>query len=132
MSAYVSRRGVVYHGNADAEACEEMDRWNARCDLGAEIRARREALGKSLRQTARALRRSPGWLSDVETARGGWSRMSPATLDEVVGLLGVDGATRDRWHSLAGYVEPGLLDALLADPQAWGDVRALLAGRAKR
>jgi transcriptional regulator with XRE-family HTH domain len=107
---------------------------DAHCDaedretLGAEIRARREALGRTLRQTARALRRSPGWLSDVETARGGWSRLSPSTLDEIVGLLGVDAATHDRWHALAGHVEPGLLRALLDAPERWGDVRAMLAG----
>jgi transcriptional regulator with XRE-family HTH domain len=96
--------------------------------LGAEIRARRESLGRSLRQTARALRRSPGWLSDVETARGGWSRLSPSTLDEIVGLLGVDSATRDRWHALAGHVAPDLTEALLAHPERWAEVRALLAG----
>jgi transcriptional regulator with XRE-family HTH domain len=96
--------------------------------LGAELRARRESIGMSLRATARALRRSPGWLSDVETARGGWSRLSPATLDEVARLLDVDGATHDRWHSLVGGVEPQMLAALLAAPERWGDVRALLAG----
>ena len=132
MTAYTDSTGRVWHGCASAADVEAFIAQERREQLGAAIRARREALGVSLRQTARAVKRSPGWLSDVETARGGWSRMSPATLDEVVGLLGVDGATRDRWHSLAGYVEPGLLDALLADPQAWGDVRALLAGRAKR
>lgn len=129
MSTYVDTDGREWHGCASAADVEAYVAQERRERLGAELRARREALGKSLRQTARALRRSPGWLSDVETARGGWSRLSPATLDEVVGLLGVDGPTRDRWHSLAGGVEPGLLAALLAQPERWDDVRALLAGR---
>lgn len=131
MSAYTDSTGRVRYGFASAEEMESFVATERRECLGAEIRARREAIGKSLRQTARALRRSPGWLSDVETARGGWSRMSPATLDEVVGLLGVDGATHDRWHALAGYVEPGMLAALLAHPERWDDVRALLAGRGR-
>lgn len=122
------RTGREAHGTAPVEAL------NAHCDaedresLGAEIRARREALGRSLRQTARALRRSPGWLSDVEHARDGRMRASPATLDEIIGLLGVDAATHDRWHALAGHVAPDLVAALLDAPERWDAVRALLAG----
>jgi transcriptional regulator with XRE-family HTH domain len=127
VTAYTDSTGRKWHGCASVADVEAYVAQERREQLGAAIRARREALGVSLRQTARALRRSPGWLSDVETARGGWSRLSPSTLDEVVGLLGVDGATHDLWHSLAGYVEPGLLRALLSAPERWGDVRAVLA-----
>ena len=41
--------------------------------------------------------------------RDGRMRASPATLDEIIGLLGVDGATHDRWHALAGHVAPDLV-----------------------
>jgi len=122
------RSGRECHGTADAAALDAHCDAEDRETLGAEIRARREALGRTLRQSARALRRSPGWLSDVETARGGWSRLSPSTLDEIVGLLGVDSATHDRWHALAGHVEPSLLRVLLDAPERWAAVRAMLAG----
>lgn len=124
----LDRTGREAHGTAPVEALNEHCDAEDRETLGAEIRARRESLGRTLRQTARALRRSPGWLSDVETGRGGWSRLSPSTLDEIIGLLGVDAATHDRWHALAGHVAPDLAAALLAHPERWGDVRAVLVG----
>ena len=41
--------------------------------------------------------------------------------------MSVDDAMRDRWHALAGHVDPELIAALLAAPERWDAVRALLA-----
>ena len=48
MSTYVGSRGGVYRGNAPAEDCEAMERWRARCELGAEVRAARERMEELL------------------------------------------------------------------------------------
>lgn len=128
----IDRKGREWRGTAPAEAIDAHCDAEDRESLGAEIRERREAIGRYLRQTARALRRSPGWLSDVEHARDGRMRASPSTLDEIIGLLGVDAATRDRWHALAGHVAPDLVATLLDAPERWGEVRAMLAGEVGR
>ena len=125
MKTYTGSRGGVHHGNAPPEDCEAMERWNARCELGAEMRAARERRGLGLREFARAVGLSHATVSRAE--RG----------DEVLGAASVArvaealGANADRWLALSGHVEPGLLAALLAQPKAWDDVRALLAGRRK-
>lgn len=93
--------------------------------LGAEMRARREALGFTLRRAARACRRSPAWLSRVERGDTG-----PGTegIGAMAGLLGINAATYDRWVALAGHMAPDLEAMLLAAPERWADVRALLTG----
>lgn len=53
--------------------------------------------------------------------------VSASLLDRMADALGVDSITRDRWHSLAGHVAPDVAAALLASPERWGEVRALLA-----
>lgn len=128
MTAHVTARGIVYHGNAPPDACEEMDEWNARVTLGAELRAAREAIGASLRATARACRRSPGWLCDVETGRRAPSEEALRTL--AARLRVSDAATLDRWCALAGIVPAEMVRALLAAPDRWAAVRRVL-GRAR-
>lgn len=90
--------------------------------LGAEIRARRESLGVTLREMARAVGLSPSTLSLAE--RGG-----PVIGAEGVGAIAselrVDDATRERWLALSGRLPADLLAVLLAHPERWGDVRAL-------
>jgi transcriptional regulator with XRE-family HTH domain len=92
--------------------------------LGAEIRARREAIGLGLRELARIMRRSPTMLSDVETGKRIPGADHIAHLACELNAL----ASVDRWYALAGHVDPELIAALLAAPERWGDVRALLAG----
>lgn len=93
--------------------------------LGAEIRARRELIDRSLRRTARHVRRSHAWLSRVETGHETPGVGAPASLAL---YLGADAATQDRWLALAGHVAPDLVTALLDAPSRWREVRALLAG----
>ncbi len=92
--------------------------------LGAEIRTRREALGLSQRTLAFETRVSHVAIGDVERGKSA----SPALLSRIADALSVDAATQDRWHALAGHVEPWLLRALLGAPERWAEVRALLAG----
>ncbi len=58
------------------------------------------------------------------------SRAPSADLvEKMADHLGADDATRDRWLALAGRIPTDIAAALLAQPEQWGDVRALLAGR---
>ena len=123
MSTYVGSRGGVYRGNAPAEDCEAMERWRARCELGAEVRAARERKGLGLREFARAVGLSHATVSRAEK---GDDVLGAASVARVAEALGADA---DRWLARSGHVEPGLLAALLAQPDRWDDVRALLAGR---
>lgn len=123
MSVYIGSRGSVYRGSAPAEDCEAMERWNARCELGAEMRAARERKGFGLREFARSVGLSHATVSRAER---GDDVLGAASVVRVADALDADA---DRWLALAGHVEPGLLAALLAAPEAWDDVRALLAGR---
>ncbi len=64
MSTYVGSRGGVYRGNAPAEDCEAMERWNARCELGAEIKAKVAGYGAQS-ALARACGVTPACISNV-------------------------------------------------------------------
>jgi transcriptional regulator with XRE-family HTH domain len=121
VSAYVSRRGVVYHGGAPAEACEEMERQRARCEFGAEMRAARERKGLGLREFARAIGLSHATVSRAEKGDG---VLGVASITRVAVALGADVG---RWQALAGHLPADLVGALLAAPDRWDDVRALLA-----
>ena len=92
--------------------------------LGAEIRTRRESLGLSQRTLAFETRVSHVAIGDVERGKSA----SPALLSRIADALSVDSIMQDRWHALAGHVEPGLLRALLDAPERWAAVRAMLAG----
>ena len=70
---------------------------------------------------------TPACISDILHANKG---VSPALLSRIADALSVDAATHDRWHALAGHVAPDIAEALLAHPERWDDVRALLAGMA--
>ena len=111
--------------------------------LGAEIRAAREAAGMSLRQLARRIRRSPGYMSIVERDL---CTPAPDTLDAIIAAVDIPCisdvtpcdcwpihvARRDRWMALAGRFPDDLVAALLAGPARWDDVRALLAWEVPR
>lgn len=88
--------------------------------------AARAARGMSLRALSAALDAAPSYVSDLETGR---RLPSAAMLGEVFRALDVPQAERDRWYAAAQTFPPEMLDALFAAPEAWGDVRALLAGR---
>lgn len=98
-------------------------RWH---DLGPAIRAAREATGASLRECARHFGLSPSTLSLAE--RGG-PVLGAETIEDLADHLGVGDDAKARWLAWAGHLPPDLTATLLAQPEAWGDVRALLAGR---
>ena len=93
-------------------------------DLGAEMRGRLACYGA---QSALAVTCgvSAACISDVVHGR---KAPSGSLVVRIAAAVGADGATRDRWCAMARKVEPELLDALLAAPERWDDVRALLAG----
>jgi transcriptional regulator with XRE-family HTH domain len=122
VSAYVGSRGGVYHGSASAEACEEMERHRARCEFGAEMRAARERKGFGLREFARAIGLSHATVSRAEK---GDDVLGVASITRVAGALGADVG---RWQALAGHLPADLVAALLAQPDRWDDVRAMLVG----
>jgi len=88
----------------------------------------RYALGKEIAATlgdrygaasalSRAVAVTPAHVSDILHGR---KTPSADVLARIADHLGVDDATRDRW------LEPRLLAALLASPERWGEVRAVL------
>ena len=91
--------------------------------LGVEIRARREALGLSLRALARRVDLSPSTLSLAE--RGG-PVIGAAALTRILDVLAADRATRDRWEALSGRIPEDIERAVLSVPERWGDLRAWL------
>lgn len=98
---------------------------SAAAKLGALVRARREELGASLRQTARAVQRSPAWLSRVEM---GHDTPGEEALERLA--LRLDAWDRlDEWYALAGIVPRALREEMFAHPERWSAVRAVLAGR---
>lgn len=97
-----------------------------RSPLGVLMGAARNARGLSLRGLAEALNAAPSHVSDIETGR---RFPSAAMLGEVFRVLDVPRAERDRWYAAAQTFPPEMVDALFASPEAWDDVRALLAGR---
>ena len=106
--------------HANERRARASARWHI---LGTEMRARRVALGLTLRSLARAVGLSPSTLSLAE--RGG-----PVIGSDVIGVIAcellVDAATRERWASLAGHIPVDITDALAAHPEMWRAVRALL------
>lgn len=94
--------------------------------LGRLVRKRREAAGRSLRDLARYLGVSATQLSDVETGR---RRPSDHLLGCIMLALDVTSEQeRDTWNAAAGVLPETLVETLLAHPERWGDVRALLTG----
>ena len=128
MTAYTDTTGRVWHGCASAADVEAYVAQERREQLGASIRARREALGVSLRATARAVKRSPGWLCDVETGR---RTPGEDALERLALRLECEPATQAEWMAAAGIIPRALRGALCEHPERWGDVRAVLARGAK-
>lgn len=91
--------------------------------LGAEIRARREATGLTLRELARRADLSPSALSLAE--RGG-PVIGDAALIRIADALVADRPTRDRWMALSGRIPVDIERAILDVPERWGDLRAWL------
>ena len=124
MTAYTDTTGRVWHGCASAADVEAYVAQERREQLGASIRTRREALGVSLRATARAVKRSPGWLCDVETGR---RTPGEDALERLALRLECEPATQAEWMARAGIIPRSLHAALCEHPERWGDVRAVLA-----
>ena len=93
--------------------------------LGRRIAEARAALGWSLRECARQIEISPAYLSDLENGR---RLPSIDVLTRLICVLCVPMAADDLWYADTGMLRPGMLDALLAHPERWGDVREVLAG----
>lgn len=91
--------------------------------LGAEIRARRESLGLSLRELARRADLSPSTLSLVE--RGG-PVIGEAALERIADAVLASAAMRDCWLSLSGRMPDDIAQSVVAAPERWNDLRAWL------
>lgn len=97
--------------------------------LGAEIRARREAVGLTLRELARRADLSPLTLSLAE--RGG-PVIGAYALVRIADALAADRVTRARWSAMSGRIPDDIERAILDVPERWDDLRAwLLVQRAK-
>lgn len=125
MNTITDRRGRVWRGNAGAEAAEELNRFDDALALGAAIRERRTAIGVGLREFARVLGISHATLSRLE--RGDAGVVGDDTLGAIASELRVDGATRARWSALNGRLPSDLVSMLLAHPDRWDAIRALLS-----
>ena len=110
MTTTIDRKGREWQGNAD---------------LAAEIRAAMLPDRGAVAALARDCRVTTSAISDVIHARKG---VSPALLSRIADALSVDASAQDHWHALAGHIAPNLAEALLAHPERWAAVRALLAG----
>ena len=123
MTAYTDTTGRVWQGCASAADVEAYVAQERREQLGAAIRAHLACYGA---QSALAVTCgvSAACISDVVHGR---KAPSGDLVNRIAAALAVDDATRDVWCALAQRVEPGLLRALLAAPERWGDVRAVLA-----
>ena len=91
--------------------------------LGAEIRARRESTGMTLRELARRADLSPSALSLAE--RGG-PVIGADALVRILDALTADQATRARWGALSGRIPEDIERAILDVPERWDDLRAWL------
>ena len=93
-------------------------------ELGAEIRAAREARGMRLRELARRADLSPSTLSLAE--RGG-PCIGVAALERICDALAANRPTRERWSALSGRIPDDIERAILSAPERWADLRAWLA-----
>lgn len=127
MTTTIDRKEREWQGNADADAetIDEHCDFDDRLDLAAEIRAAMLPDRGAVAALARDCRVTTSAISDVIHARKG---VSPALLSRIADALSVDAATQDRWHALAQHVAPDLTATLLAHPERWAAVRALLDG----
>ena len=91
--------------------------------LGAEIRARRESIGLTLRELARRADLSPSALSLAE--RGG-PVIGADALVRIADALATDRPTRARWSALGGRIPEDIERAILDVPERWDDLRAWL------
>jgi transcriptional regulator with XRE-family HTH domain len=104
-----------------------------RRQLGRELRRLREAAGLHADQLAERLRCSPSRISRIETAR---IRITPGTVHEILDVLGVNGAERNRLVELARDAEqsgwwqayadkfPSMLSAYLALESGASSIRS--------
>lgn len=81
----------------------------------------------SLRTLASRVKRSPSHISNVENGK---QQPSEALLRSILGVLDVPQRDHDTWFASAGIVPKMMVDALLAHPEAWLRLRAILDGAA--
>ncbi len=127
MTTTIDRKGREWHGNADAETIDEHCDFGDRLNLAAEIRAAMPHDRGASSALARKCGVTPACIGDILHARKG---VSPALLERIGCSLGVADVSIDRWHALAGHAPPDITAALLAHPEQWAAVRALLVGGA--
>lgn len=77
----------------------------------------------SLRALADQVGMVVGHLSDVERGRRMPSRV---LIGDLCRVLAVPEGERDPWYAAAGLLGDGMLDALLARPERWAEVRRVL------
>lgn len=99
--------------------------------LASEISAHRVVEGLSVRQLARRIRRSP---QTVERITSGRETPDVETVERLVRAFKktASPATRDRWLAVIGSIPDDLTAALLAAPERWDEVRAMLRERGDR
>lgn len=97
-----------------------------RADMKAVAAAIRGRLGRNhgaASSLARACGVTPACISDV---LNGHKAASPQLLARIASALNVDRDLSDVWHAIAGHVAPDLVTALVAHPERWEALRAMM------
>jgi len=66
---------------------------------------------------------TPACISDV---LNGHKAASPQLLARIASALNVDRELTDVWHAIAGHVAPDLVAVLVAHPERWTALRAMM------
>lgn len=121
----LDRTGRECHGNVPVEAldahCDAEDRETLAAMIRSHMRPERGASSA----LARKCGVTPACIGDILHAR---KSVSPALLERIGCTLGAADATIDHWRALAGHIPPDITAVLLAHPERWDAVRALLTG----
>lgn len=91
--------------------------------VGAAIRGRLGRNYGAASALARACGVTPACISDVLHGR---KTASPQLLARIASALNVDRELTDMWHTLAGHVAPDLVAVLVAHPERWAALRAMM------
>lgn len=93
--------------------------------LGTRMRRQRANLGGfSLRKLARICDLSPAHISNLENDK---QPPGEETLEGILDALEVEPGLYDEWFASAGIVPHTIMEAMVAHPEAWGEVRRALA-----
>lgn len=97
--------------------------------LAQRIVRRRNELGMGSNELARVIGKSHGFMTQLNNGDG---RPSEDTLRAILRSLDVPRAEHDAWFASAGVIPQAMVDALLAHPEAWARVRAMLMTEVER